>query len=407
MNARPLAGIRIVDLTFVVAGPVATSLLASLGAEVIKIENTVPRSRRETVLRPQRNANFYDLNRGKQAITLNLNVPAAKEVFLKLVQVSDVVIDNFSPRVMRNFGLEYQDLVKVKPDIIQVAMPAFGTTGPLRDRGSFGPGIDAMSGLCHLTGYPDGTPLKPGNYYCDFNAGVHAALAVMAGVFHKRRTGRGQFIEVAMRDGETQLIGEYILDFVLNGRVQERASNFHPTMAPHNVYRCRGEDNWLAIAVETDFQWAALCDAMDRRELAAEPRFATAMARKRNEEAVDAAVSSWAAGQDHIQAMHCLQAAGVPAAAVLSTPEIARDPQFAHRQVFQQVELADGRRFTLGRVAWLAERARSLAGRPPEYSEHTYRVLHDLIQLTEAEIESLAAEHAIVLPGAESVEETS
>src|SRR5688572_3685428 len=250
MSLAPLSGVRILDLTFVVAGPVGTSVLGSLGADVIKIENTQARARNAPPgYIPPRNANFLDLNRNKRGITLNLNTPEAKGIFLRLVKLSDVVIDNFSPRVMRNFGFEYDDLVKINPGIIVASMPAFGKTGPMRDRSSFGPGIDAMSGLSHLTGYSDSTPLKPGNYYCDFNAGVHTALAVMAAVFHKRRTGQGQFIEVAMRDGETQLIGEYILEYVLNRNVQQRAANWHPTMVPHNVYRCAGDDKWLAIAV--------------------------------------------------------------------------------------------------------------------------------------------------------------
>jgi benzylsuccinate CoA-transferase BbsF subunit len=318
-----------------------------------------------------------------------------------------VVIDNFSPRVMRNFGFEYEDLAKINPGIIVASMPAFGRTGPLRDRGSFGPGIDAMSGLSHLTGYPDSTPLKPGNYYCDFNAGVHAALAIMAAIYHKRRTGQGQSIEVAMRDGETQLIGEYILEYVLNRFVQERAGNYHPTMAPHNVYRCLGEDKWLAIAVDSDEQWASLCGVMARADLATDARFATALARKRNEQLLDEAVAEWTSGRQHIEAMHVLQAAGVPAAAVMTTDEIAADPQFLHREAFQLVQKAGTEDLRLGRVAWLAREAQSILERGPEYGEHTTQVLRDLLKLDDDEIHSLADAGAIWLPVAEATKETA
>ena len=228
---RPLAGIRIVDFTIVVAGPVGTSVLGGLGAEVIKIEHT----RARPVAPPEgwgstnHWSSFQDRNRNKLGITLNMDRPEAREVVKRLVAISDVVIDNFSPRVMGHWGLEYDDLVKINPGIISVSMPAFGKTGPRRDMTSYGPGIDAMSGLSYLTGYPDSTPLKPGNYYCDYNAGVHAALAVVAGVYHRRKTGKGQAIEVAMRDGETQLVGESILDYALNGRINQRMANRHPT----------------------------------------------------------------------------------------------------------------------------------------------------------------------------------
>jgi benzylsuccinate CoA-transferase BbsF subunit len=406
MSLAPLSGVRVIDLTFVVAGPAGTSVLGSLGADVIKIENTQARARNAPPgYIPPRNSNFLDLNRNKRGITLNLNKPEAKDIFLRLVKVSDIVIDNFSPRVMRNFGFEYEDLVKINPSIIVASMPAFGKTGPMRDRSSFGPGIDAMSGLSHLTGYADSTPLKPGNYYCDFNAGVHTALAVMAAVFHKRRTGEGQFIEVAMRDGETQLIGEYILEYVLNRNVQQRAANWHPTMAPHNVYRCQGEDNWLAIAVEGDEAWHSLCQVLQRPDLASDSRFATSLARKRNEAALDEEVARWSVTQNHIAAMNALQAAGVAAAAVLSTKEIAEDPQFAHRGTFQKVPLANGDSLALGRVAWLAREARSLLRRGPDFSEHTASVLNELLEMTSTEIDALAAAGAIYLPQKEVIEE--
>ena len=394
---RPLEGIRVLDLTIVVAGPVGTGLLGDLGAEVIKVENTVQRQiigaappRRAPGEAPppmtqaQRAAGFHDLNRSKLGITLNLNLPLARAAFKKLVAKSDVVIDNFSPRVLRNFALEYEDLVKVKPDIIAVSMPAFGKTGPFRDRTSFGPGIDALSGLSHLTGYPDSTPLKPGNYYCDYNAGVLAATAIMAALFRRRRTGRGQFIEVAMRDGLTQLIGESLIDYALNHRVQQRSANRHPYRVPHGVYRCAGEDSWLAVSVWNDAEWEALCRAMGSEDLIADPRFSTILVRKENEGEVDAAVSAWAAHQEHQEAARKLQASGVRAAPVMTTREIADDPQFQHRHAFQEVDI-EGETIRLQRPGWVAERANTRISRAPKFSEHTVAVLRDIAGLDDRE----------------------
>jgi crotonobetainyl-CoA:carnitine CoA-transferase CaiB-like acyl-CoA transferase len=383
---------------------------------VIKVENTVQRQiigsapvRREDgqLVAPslaQRAAGFSDLNRSKLGITLNLNLPEARDAVKRLVAVSDVVIDNFSPRVMRNFGLEYEDLVKVKEDIIVASMPAFGKTGPFRDRTSFGPGIDALSGLSHLTGYPDSTPLKPGNYYCDYNAGVLAATAIMAAIYSRRRTGKGQFIEIAMRDGETQLVGEYALDYSLNGRIQQRAGNRHPALAPHGIYRCKGEDSWIAIAVRSDREWRALCRVMRRPGLAEDERFATLLARKRNEDEVDKVLSQWTLETEHISAMHELQSAGVPAAAVMTTKEIAEDPQFKHRDAFQAVEFPGGEAIRLQRVGWRALEANPVIRRGPNFSEHTMQVLTGLGGMTREQVEHLAAIGAVVLPEVEEGE---
>ena len=277
-------------------------------------------------------------------------------------------------------------------------MPAFGKTGPLRDMTSFGPGIDAMSGLSHLTGYPGQHAAQTRQLLLRLQRRRSSRPGDHGGHLPQRRTGKGQVIEVAMRDGETQLVGEYILDYVLNGRVQERAANQHPTMAPHNVYRCRGDDSWLAIAVGTDTEWAALCRVMGRPDLVTEPGFATTLDRKRNETTIDAVVAAWAEGQSRHDGMHTLQAAGVPASAVMTTEDIANDPQFSHRRAFQEVPLGEGDTIRLQRAAWTAKRAEIEIGRGPEYSEHTVQILKRLLDMTNDDIEGLIRAGAIVLP---------
>jgi benzylsuccinate CoA-transferase BbsF subunit len=396
----PLAGVRIIDFTIVVAGPVGTSLLGELGAEVIKIEHTRDRPSAPEDAWGSTNhwSSFQDRNRNKLGLALNMETQEARDIVRRLVAVSDVVIENFSPRVMPNWGLQYEELTKINPGIISVSMPAFGRTGPRRNMTSYGPGIDAMSGLSHLTGYPDSTPLKPGNYYCDYNAGVHAALAVMAGIYHRRKTGEGQAIEVAMRDGETQLVGEYVLDYALNGRINQRMANRHPMIAPHSIYRCSGEDSWIAITATNDAEWTALCEAIGRPTLATAPEFATAVARKQNEARLDVEIAAWTVTQDHIEAMNLLQRAGVPAGAVLSTGEIARDPQFLYREAFHTITRADGRSIRVSRAGWLAHNSSIITGRGPEQSEHTETVLRDLLGMTEAEIATAVEAGATVLP---------
>jgi crotonobetainyl-CoA:carnitine CoA-transferase CaiB-like acyl-CoA transferase len=342
---RPLAGVRVVDFTNAVAGPIASSLLGHLGAEVIKVEPPNGRPRRAAGTAPlleggedrpwDRVLLFNAFNHGKRSVCLDVTQPAGREVFLRLVAQSDVVVQNFAPRVTGNLGLSYEALRERRADVIMVSMPAFGLDGPYRDRISYGPGIDAMSGLSHLTGHADGTPLKPGNFFCDQNAAVHAAFATLAALRHRAQTGEGQHIELAMIEGEFQVLADAYLDFVMNGRERMRMGNRHERFAPHGVYACAGDDAWVAIACEDDAQWRAFCSVMNEPALAADPRFASAAARKANEEALDAYVAAWTASRDHYAVQRALQAAGVPAAAVLDAGELLRDPHVLARHGFE------------------------------------------------------------------------
>ncbi len=260
-----MAGVRVIDFTNAVAGPIASFILADLGAEVIKIEAPTSRPKVAAGTAPllegsdapsyNRIMLFNELNHGKRSFAVDVAKPAGRDLFLKLAEQSDVVVQNFAPRVMGNLGIDYAALSSVNPRIVLASMPAFGLSGPLRDRISYGPGIDAMSGLSHLTGYSDGPPIKPGNFFCDQQAGVLTAFAVSSALRHARRTGEGQHIELAMIEGEFQVLGDAYIDFAMNGRERRRVGNEHPAMEPHGMFRCLGEDAWVAIAVEDEAQW--------------------------------------------------------------------------------------------------------------------------------------------------------
>jgi len=393
---RPLGGMRVVDFTNAVAGPTATGLLGDFGAEVIKVEGPdtrAPHPPGAGPLRPgapdepyNRVMHFNDLNRSKLSVVLDVRRPAGRQRFLDLVRVSDVVVENFSPRVLANLGVDYDDLRTVRPDLILVSMPAFGKSGPYRDRISYGPGIDAMSGLSHLTGYAGGPPNKPGNFYCDQNAGLLAATSVLAALRHRRRTGEGQWVECAMIEGELQVVAEALLDYQMNGRVQTRTGNRHPWMAPHGVYRCAGTDAWVAIAVATDEQFAALCIAMGRPELSADPRFAGALVRYRHQDELDAEVAGWTASRDHREVQHTLQAAGVPAGAALNVAELLADEHVRARDQFQTVEYADlARPYPHTRAAFTLRVHQSRIARgAPRFGEHNGAMLGDLLGLSAA-----------------------
>ena len=397
---RPLSGIRVLELSTAVAGPIAGCVFADMGAEVIKIESPYARTAAHSAEPPaiegapdhpyNRTPFFNELHRGKRHVSLDLANPEGRDLFLALVAKSDVVIENFSPRVLGNLRIDYPDLCEVKPDIILASMPAFGKTGPYANRGSYGPGVDAMSGLSHLTGYPDRAPGKPAQFYLDQSAGLTAALTVMSALRHRRRTGEGQYIELAMLEGELQLVAPALQDFEMNGRVQSRIGNRHAWHAPQGVYASAGDDQWLAIAIETDEQWRAFATTLGHPELAEDERYATEPARHANQDALDPLISAWTATRTHYEAMHELQRAGVPAGAVLDAPEVATDPQFLHRETLTSVDHPEMGRFPHTRTAWRSRRGNhGVTGPAPVFAEATEYVLRTLLDVDEATLASL------------------
>lgn len=343
---RPLQGVRALDLTTAVAGPVATLLLGALGAEVLRIETPWARPSRPASALPvapgvadepwNREPRLNELANSKRSVALNLATDDGRAVFLDLVAVSQIVLENYSPRVMGNFDLEWDVLCERNPKLIYVSMPAFGKSGPWRDRISYGPGIDAMSGLSWLTGYADGAPLKPGNFYCDQNAGLHAALATIAALRARERDGEGQTVELAMLEGELNLIGEAMVGQQLSGREPTRIGNEHPSFAPHGVYPTRPRpddaDTWIALSCRNDAEWAALLRVWDDDRPRDDRRFATALRRWKHRAILDRLLAEWTLNHDALSLAERLQGSGVPASAVMGARTLLRDPQVEARQ---------------------------------------------------------------------------
>ena len=286
---------------------------------------------------------------------------------------------------MGNLKIDYPDLREVKPDIILTSMPAFGKTGPYANRGSYGPGVDAMSGLSHLTGYPDRAPGKPAQFYLDQSAGLTAALTVMSALRHRRRTGEGQYIELAMLEGELQLVAPALQDFTMNGRLQTRMGNRHAWHAPQGVYPSTGDDQWVAVAVETDEQWRALATTIGHPELVEDDRYATEPARHANQDDLDPLIAAWTAQRSHYDAMHTLQEAGIPAGAGRDAPEVPTDPQFLHRETLTWVDHPEMGPFPHTRTAWRSRRGNDgVSGPAPVFAEANNYVLRDLLDVDEA-----------------------
>jgi len=398
--------VRVLELSTAVAGPIAGCVLADMGAEVIKIEAPSARTPAQSKVPPpvegapdhpyNRTPHFNELHRGKRHASIDLSSEEGRALFLQLVPTADVVLENFSPRVLGNLGIDFDDLRAVKPDIILTSMPAFGKSGPYMLRGSYGPGIDAMSGMSHLTGYPDRGPGKPAQFYLDQNAGLTAALSTMAALRHRNRTGEGQYIELSMLEGELQLVAPALLDVTMNGRVPSRIGNRHAWHAPQGVYRCAGEDEWIAIGCATDDQWRALASAIGRDDLASDERFASEAGRHEREDELDAAIEAWTVERDHLDAMHELQAAGVPAGAVLNVAEVHADPQFLHRETLTWTDHPEVGRFAHTRTAWRSRLGHhGVSGPAPVFGDGHGRVA-ELAGLDAAAMDRLLASGVMV-----------
>ena len=383
-----LQGIRVLDFTWVLAGPFATRLLADFGAEVIKVQSLSTAKGAEANLTGYFNA----WNRNKRSITLDMSRPEAREIALKLSQISDVVVENFSPRVMENWGLDEERLREEHPGLITVSLSAMGKTGPWRDCVGFGQTVQALSGLTWLTAYEPEAAVGLGFAYGDPVSGLYAALAILAALEHRDRTGEGRSIDLSEYEAAATLIGPALLESQREGsRVCPQANRTNePAAAPHGCYRCAGEDRWCVIAVFDEPQWQALCRVMGSLGWSREARFATVALRKAHEDELDRLVGQWTALYSSEEAVALLQTAGVPAGVVQNAGDLAKDPHLAARGFFRPL-----RHPVLGETVVDASPIRFQDDPPPDWQpapllgEANRYVLGELLGLSEIECAKL------------------
>lgn len=406
--APPLDGLRVLDLSQVWSGPLATRILGDLGAEVIKVE-AVHRPDPErgpiraspgTGTYPQddpgdepynRSGRFVEYNRNKYGITLNLATDKGLSLFKRLVGLSDVVIENFSVGVMDRLGLGYPQLRDLKPDIIMLSMPAFGATGPEKGFVAFGPQQECLTGLAGITGYEPQSPLVSWVFYPDPTVALFAVSAILTAIWHRSATGAGQHIELAQREAVIFALPEVVLERTIAEKKLTPANNQHPRYAPHGCYRCLGDDAWVAIAVRTDDEWRALCRCMDRKELADDSRFATSNSRLDNRSRVNGILEAWTRQRDHYEVMRQLQASGIPAGAVLNMAEMLTDEHYADRGFFIPIEYSAGvgQHPSLGFPWRFSATPASVRMPTPRLGEHTPHVLGNLLGLSDEEVRAL------------------
>ncbi len=335
-----LAGVKVLDFMWALAGPGATRFMADFGATVVRVESTsrldVCRTIRPFIggdPSPEKSAVFHSTNAGKRMLSLDLSHPDAREVVFDLVRWADVVTESFSPRAMKAFGLDYATLRGIKPDVIMLSTCLMGQTGPLAPFAGYGNLAAAITGFFELTGWADREPAGPFGAYTDYIAPRYNAAAVLAALDHRRRTGEGQHIDLSQAEAALHFLAPAILDYTVNGRVWQRSGNADPNHAPHGVYRCSGDDQWVAIACEADDQWAALCRLVGGIT-PDDARFATAPARLARQAELDEWLSAFTSVRTPFETESRLQAAGVPASAVQNSPELAADPQLRHLEHF-------------------------------------------------------------------------
>jgi crotonobetainyl-CoA:carnitine CoA-transferase CaiB-like acyl-CoA transferase len=402
-RALPLAGLRVIDCTMFWAGPFVGHFLAALGADVIKVESTqrpdgirVASTQRPTADRWwEWSAMFHGINAGKRGITLDLSRPRGLALVKALIAKADALVENFSPRVLDNLGLRYEELARANPGLVMVRMPAFGLGGPWRDRTGFAQTMEQISGLAWVTGFADGPPVIPRGP-CDPLAGLHAALALLVALEHRRRTGEGQLVESTMVEAALNAAADQVLERQAYGRTLGRRGNRGPVAVPQNLYACRGDERWLALAVVTDAQWAALVELLGRPAWAADGVLATREGRRAAEDRIDAGLARWCAADDRDALVERLLARGVPAAPVLHPREFAANPQARGRGFFAtETHPVTGAHELPGLPMRISGLERWHRGPAPTLGEHTAAVLRELLGLDDAALADLAADGVI------------
>ena len=386
------------------AGPYGTRLLADMGAEVIKVEavdnwdllrslHLLPEGTERAY---NKSAYFNHNNRNKLGCTLNLSTEKGRDLLLRLVAISDAVIENYRADVLDKLGLGYELFREVRGDIILISMPGYGKSGPEKDYVSYGTNVEQLAGLVALTGYPDRGPHKSGISYGDPVAGLHAAAALAMALHRRRETGLGAHIEVPQREALVSMIGEFVVARTLDAPLAVQLGNASPVYAPHGVYPCAGEDQWIAIAAEDDAAFAGLAHAMAPNGLATDARFATNNDRLRHRNELDELIGSRTQTQNRDELFHKLQAAGVTAGPIFSVADLANDPHLRDRGFFEKVSQVDAGEWEMDGVPWKLSRSPAHIRRPaPNFAEHNAYVFRELLRLDDAEIEGLKAEGVI------------
>ncbi|MCP3942668.1 MAG: CoA transferase [Desulfobacteraceae bacterium] len=405
MDCHILEKIRIIEISDFFAGPAAAMLLGQMGAQVIKIENrdnlglrTIAMGNAVEGYDPDadgfdQSAPFNFVNNNKLSASLNIKTPEGVKLLKSLIKEGDVLIHNLRPGVLDKVGLGYDTLEKINPALIMLGASGFGASGPYREYGGYAWNFACHGGLAHLTGYPDMPPnnLTTGT---DIWNGYAGAMAVLIALNHRQKTGKGQFIDLAQSETVSFLAGEALMAYSLNRKVEKRAGNRESGFAPNNCYPCRGKDQWVSISVAENSEWQALCKCMDRRDLAADKRFADKAPRWENQTELDKEIETWTSRYTKYEIMEILQAEGVAAMPSLSNIDLLANPHLKARNLFQKLNYSGTSQIAITPPFRFSQDEIKVS-KAPKFGEHNDYVFKELLGISDEKIQKLKDEKVI------------
>jgi crotonobetainyl-CoA:carnitine CoA-transferase CaiB-like acyl-CoA transferase len=401
MSKYPLEGIRVFFIGSTWAGPMCAALFSDMGAEVIRLEShTWIDPYRILWARDRGNLEqgpvFQVLNRNALSITLNLSQPRAIELAEAIVKISDVLLDNTSPGVLKRWGLDYAAVGAINPSIIMASISGYGQNGPMSPQSAYGPASTSLSGLASLVGYEGEDPVGMLTAYPDPVAGIFAFFSIMAALHYRVTTGKGQYIDVAQLEAVASMMPEEILDYTMNSRVASCRGNSSFWMAPHGCYRCKGEDKWITIACATEEEWQALCQATGNYQWLEDKRFVDIHFRLENRKELDKLIEQWTSGYTDYEAMEILQQAGVAAVPVFSIGNMFTDPHAQEEEYLVHLPHPEEPGSYVYNVPWkLSETPGGIRRHAPLMGEHNEYVLCELCGLPKEEFQRLVEEKVI------------
>lgn len=406
MSRLPLEGIRVADFTWALSGPYSLDWLAVMGAEVIRIESTL----KPDILRTNpfvasgaeaglnQSPGYNCLNYAKKSVTLNLHSEKGIELAKKIIMMSDVVSDSFAYGVMERYGLGYENLKKMKPELVVFSKNTMGAYGRERHLFGWGTAVISYAGLASITGYEeDGIPQMMGGTWPDYTIGTYSPFTILAAIYHQKMTGKGVFVDYSMCEGVITMIPEAILDYTMNGRVATPKSNKDELMAPHGIYKCSGDDKWVAIAVGSDNEWSELCKIIGREDLARDERYSDLFGRQKNRHELDRLIEEWTKGRAAREVSALLQNAGIAAGPVFRADDVAEDEHLRSRDQFVEIVHPEvGPKLQPALPVRMSKVPKPKLDTAPLIGEHNGYVFGELLGLSGDEIFQLMEESVII-----------
>jgi len=401
-SKKALEGVKVANFSWIGVGPFTIRYLGNYGATVVKVESHT----RPDVLRMMlpfkdnipaidNSPWFANANSSSYGVSINLDKPSGKELAWKLVNWCDIMAESFGPGTIARWGLDYDSVRKVRPDIIYMSSSQMGQTGPLAKFAGYGSHAAAIAGFTHITGYPDRDPAHTGSAYTDLLAPRCNAVAVMAALEYKRRTGKGQYLDLSQLELSTIFLTTPILDYTVNGNIMQRNGNKVTFAVPHNAYPCHGDDRWCAITVFTDDEWESLCQVIGKPELLTDSRFATFDARKDNEDELDKIISGWSANHTAEQVETMMQDAGIAASVAENVADVFNDPQIKHREFFQLLKHSVIGEHNYRGLGFQLSKTPDARFAGPALGEHNEYVFKELLGMSDDEISDALVDGAI------------